>query len=164
MPIASPTPSSARQHPGRNACKSKNSFKQVSEINCCHCSSRKKAFEPSVAPGDRHGIGDAQSTSPNTAIPSLKSPPFHTTESSGFDTSSQSLRPVSNAERVLEADDMPERASTGIDSERDEGDNSHAFAVALDLDIAPAADSSLFYSGQYITGIRRSPLLGQSSI
>ena len=79
---------------------------------------------------------------------SLKSPPSLPTESSRLHSSPKSFdqRRLST-ERMVLGDGTADQATTRGALERDEGENSHAFALALDPVIAPAEEATLFYSG-----------------
>ena len=89
--------------------------------------------------------------SPNAAALSLKSPQSLSVENSSLYTSPQNFRqPLTGSDQMNQADSRPDQTNTRSGSELDEGDNSNAFAVALDPVMAPAEDSALFYSGKII--------------
>ena len=83
-------------------------------------------------------MDDPRRKSRETSALSLKSPPSLSIESPSLLTSA-----TKDASR-------PDQARNQSGSERDEGDNSNAFAVALDPVVAPAEDSALFYSGEMV--------------
>lgn len=77
-----------------------------------------------------------------------KSPPSLPTESSRLHSSPKSVdqRRLST-ERMVLGDGTADQAIARDASGRDEGENSRAFALALDPVISPAEDATLFYSG-----------------
>jgi hypothetical protein len=113
--------------------------------------SRKNAFESNPMHRERHGSVALIRNSSEAAALSFKSPSSLSMESPSLHTSPQSFQqPAPNVDQVAPADGNPDQAVPPIGSEQDEGENSNAFAVALDPVTAPAEDSTLFYSGKML--------------
>jgi hypothetical protein len=92
--------------------------------------SRRNTSAPNSVHRERREMAAPIQSSPDAAELGLKSPHSLSMENSSLHTSPQSFhQPLTNADQ-------------------DEGDNSNAFAVALDPGMAPAEDAALFYKGK----------------
>ena len=111
--------------------------------------SRRNTSAPNSVHRERREMAAPIQSSPDAAELGLKSPHSLSMENSSLHTSPQSFhQPLTNADQAIQAHGESLQAVTRSGSDQDEGDNSNAFAVALDPGMAPAEDAALFYKGK----------------